>query len=393
MHGDREFFNLASYPMPNFKTALRRLCYFCRMRILLTALLSLLFLSNVSAHVLKPGFDKAEYIELLRISALQGDADSAKGIPQPEHSKRLYRSEIVGMDNRWDLYMRDDNVAIISIRGTTAKSISWVENLYSAMVPAKGSLILSDNYTLNYDLADNPKAGVHIGWLIGMGFLVRDMLPKIDSVYNAGVRDVIIMGHSQGGAITYLLTSHLYRLQQTGNLPKDIRFKTYCSAAPKPGNLYYAYDYEAWTEGWEVNVVNSADWVPEVPVSVQTVDDFNNINPFSDISGVVAKQKFPKNLALRYAYNRVSKPGHKAQKRYRNYFGDMVSKNVRKHIKEFKTPKYLETTHYVRTGRTIVLKADEAYYKRFPDNKEKLFGHHFMRAYLYLTQKLPDDMR
>lgn len=347
----------------------------------------------VKAQRLKPGFDKAEYLELLRISALQGDADTAKGVALPKHSKRLYRSSIVGMDNRWDLYMRNDNVAILSIRGTTANAISWVENLYSAMVPAKGKLTLTNNYTFDYDLADNPKAGVHIGWLVGMGFLAQDILPKVDSLYKAGIKDIIIMGHSQGGAIAYLLTSHIYRLQQTGKLPKDIRFKTYCSAAPKPGNLYYAYDYEAWTEGWEVNVVNSADWVPEVPVSVQTVKDFNNISPFSDIDGVIGKQKFPKNLALRYGYNRVSKPGRKAQKRYRKYFGNMVSGEVRKHIKEYKTPKYLKTTHYVRTGRAIVLKADEAYYAKFPDNKEKLFIHHFMQPYIYLAEKLPDNMR
>ncbi len=360
-----------------------------------TILFLWLYLLSVTANAdkLKPGFDKAEYLELLRISALQGDADTAKGVAPPKFSKRLYRSPIVGMDNRWDLYMRNDNVAILSIRGTTANTISWVENLYSAMVPAKGRLTLTNNYVFEYDLADNPKAGVHVGWLVGMGFLVQDILPKIDSLYKAGVQDVIIMGHSQGGAIAYLLTSHFYRLQQNGKLPKNIRFKTYCSAAPKPGNLYYAYDYEAWTEGWEVNVVNSADWVPEVPVSVQTVKDFNEVSPFSNINGVIGKQKFPKNIALRYAYNRVSKPGHKAQKRYRKYFGNMVSDEVCKHIKEYKTPEYLKTTHYVRTGRTIVLKADETYYKKFPNDKDKLFIHHFMRPYIYLVEKLPDDMR
>ncbi|HPN72156.1 MAG TPA: hypothetical protein PLZ32_21680, partial [Saprospiraceae bacterium] len=74
-------------------------------------------------------------------------------------------------------------------------------------------------------------------------------MPKIDSLYKTGTKEFLIMGHSQGGAIAYLMTSYLYNLQQLGQLPIDIKFKTYCSAAPKPGNLYYAYEYEAMTQG------------------------------------------------------------------------------------------------------------------------------------------------
>ena len=52
----------------------------------------------------------------------------------------------------------------------------------------------------------------------------------------------------------------------------SLNIKTYCSAAPKPGNLFYAYDFEHITEGgWAFNVVNSADWVPELPSTTQTV--------------------------------------------------------------------------------------------------------------------------
>jgi hypothetical protein len=342
---------------------------------------------------LQQGFDKAEYIELLKISARQGDKENPKNVPAPTRSKKLYRSEITGMDNRWDLYLRDDNVAVISIRGTTSNTISWVENLYSAMVPAQGEITLTDNYKLNYHLADDEKAGVHIGWLIGMGFLAADILPKIDSCYKAGVKDYLIMGHSQGGAIAFLLTSHLYNLRKTGKLPADIHFKTYSSAGPKPGNLYYAYDYEAMTEGWAFNVVNAADWVPETPVSVQTVKDFNKVSPTADADRTIGKQKFPKNIVLRHVYKRMSKPGLKAQKRYRKYLGNMIAGTVHKHIKQYKPPKYLKTTHYVRTGRTIVLMPDEDYYKQFPDSKENIFVHHTIRPYLFLTNKLRSDLK
>ncbi len=95
-------------------------------------------------------------------------------------------------------------------------------------------------------------------------------------------------------------------------IPNDIRFKTYCSAGPKPGNLYFAYDYENITAGgWAYNVVNSADWVPDVPFTVQTVDDFTAVNPFTNAKTMIKKQKFPKNLVLKHIYNQLSKPSKK----------------------------------------------------------------------------------
>ena len=185
------------------------------------------------------------------------------------------------------------------------------------MVPAKGELQVSSDYNFKYELAANPNATVHTGWLICTAFLSRDMLPKIDSLYKKGVREFYITGHSQGGAIAFLLTAYLYHLQKQQLLPADIRFKTYCSAAPKPGNLYFAYDYEALTQnGWAYNVVNSADWVPETPLSIQTTEDFNMTNPFSITKPVIKKQPFLKKIALNHVYNRLDKSTKKAAKKY-----------------------------------------------------------------------------
>ncbi len=57
----------------------------------------------------------------------------------------------------------------------------------------------------------------------------------------AGIRNFYLLGHSQGAAINFLVTAHLRHLQKTGRIPADVRFKSYRSAAPKPGNLYFAY--------------------------------------------------------------------------------------------------------------------------------------------------------
>ncbi|PSK92633.1 lipase family protein [Taibaiella chishuiensis] len=358
--------------------------------ILLLFSLLLWIAGRAGAQALQPGFDRDEYAELLKINARHGDSTFVKKIPPPQHSAMVYRSPVVGIDNQWDLWMRDDKVAILSIRGTTAKQISWAANFYAAMTAAVGEIKINNTDTFRYHLADNPKAAVHIGWLLCTAYLSKDMLPRIDSCYRAGIREMIIMGHSQGGAIAYLVTAHFHNLQQQGRLPADIRFKTYCSAAPKPGNLFFAYDYENATRGgWAYNVVNAADWVPETPFSVQTLDDFNTTNPFVGARKMIRKQKFPMNWVAGYAYRRMSKPSFRAQRRYQRYLGGFVSKAIKKHLPGYVPPAYFPSNDYVRVGPTIVLPNDEAYYKQFPDGTPNVFMHHLFEAYLYLTAKLP----
>ena len=345
---------------------------------------------QVPAQNLHPYFDKEEYKELLYISAKTNTPDSVVfKIPAPEHHNMIYRSEVIGLDNRWDLWINDTNaIAVISIRGTTGKAESSLENLYAAMVPARGELILNEADTFKYCLAPDNKAAVHTGWLLNMALLSKDIVPKIDSLYASGIKDFILMGHSQGGAINYLLTAYLYSLQRQKTLHDDIRFKTYCSAAPKPGNLFFAYYYEAITQnGWAFNVVNSADWVPETPISIQTLDDFNETNLFKSTKSEIRNLKFPKNIILKSIYNRLDKPTKKARKRYEKYLGDMASKYVVKKLPGFTPPEYFNSNNYVRTGRTVVLYANEDYFKKFPENSPDISIHHNFNAYLYLLEK------
>jgi hypothetical protein len=212
----------------------------------------------------------------------------------------------------------------------------------------------------------------------------------LDSCYRRGTRDFVIMGHSQGGAIAYLLTSHLRSLQQQGRFPTDVRLKTYCSAGPKPGNLAYAYDYERATAGgWAVNVVNPADWVPEMPLTVQTAGDINPVNPFVGASATIRQQPFPRNLAGRYLYNRLSGPSQRAQRRYQLYLGRFAVKAIRKHAVGYQAPPFYPSSNYVRVGPTVVLPADSTYYRKYPNDPAKLFQHHLFQPYYYLAQKLP----
>ncbi|HUQ97004.1 MAG TPA: hypothetical protein VM010_05015 [Chitinophagaceae bacterium] len=350
----------------------------------------LLVTAFCNAQILTPGFDAAEYLELLSVSSRQGDSVLKNdNTPAPQQYKQVYRSPVVGLDNRWDLWLRTDKkVAVISIRGTTASPVSWLENFYSAMIPASGQLQLADSTIFPYRFAADEKATVHAGWSIGLAHLAPTIEAQILKWHAKGVTNFYIMGHSQGGAIAFLLRSYLFYKIKAGGLPADLRFKTYCSAAPKPGNLYYAYDYEYLNrEGWSYTVVNALDWVPETPFSIQQVTDVNSLNPFVGIDAVLKKQNVFVRTYMRHVYGKLRRSTGKAARTYTNYLGTKMFKMVRKTLPQLRQPAYAPGMNYMRAGVPIVLQPDEAYLKKFnAGNPHGVFYHHFFEAYRSLIQ-------
>lgn len=356
---------------------------------LITALL--LFTFTLSAQ-LKPGFDKEELLTMLTLSSYQLDTPWVDmKYELPKNLKLIYRSPVVALDNRFDVWHNvEQNYAIINTRGTTGTRPSWLENFHAAMVPATGSIQLSDSVNFNYSLANNPRAAVHVGWLIAMGTMAPDVVSQIKKNHKNGIKDFYLTGHSQGGGITFLLTAYLYQLQKAGQLPKDIRFKTYCTAGPKPGNLYFSYDYEYATRGgWAFNVTNSIDWVPEVPFSIQTVDDFNKLNPFADVDEAFKKMKFPVRFVLKRVYKNLSKHPEKAKNNFQKYLGDKAAEIIIKQdLPEYRQPKYYDSNHYMRCGNQIVLMPTKEYYETHPDDPKNVFSHHMPAPYLFLAKRM-----
>lgn len=352
-------------------------------------LLCFLAISYTYAQTMKPGFDAAEYEGTLRRSAAQVDTKFRGATPKETGYTRVYRGKEVGLHNKWDLWLnKDSTIMVLNFRGTTYAVDSWLENFYSAMIPATGALKLDSNYTFAYKFAADPKATVHVGWTIGVGSLAPEVMAKIKEYHGYGVKQVIIEGHSQGGALSTLMTSYLHYQQVDGNLPKDIVFKTYASAAPKVGNLYYAYDFDYITRGgWAFTIVNTADWVPETPVSIQTPADFNKLNPFTNSREQVKTQKRVVRVALRHVYNRLAKTPKRAQRTYDRYMGKMAYKQVKKYMPCLEKPSYSGTSNYMRAGNPIVLQPDSDYYKKFPDSGSNVFRHHIFEPYYYLVKK------
>lgn len=358
---------------------------------ILTGCLFLLIWQASSAQVLQPGFDAQEYLDMLSITF--GKYDSVRTAHgQPVNYHWNYRSQVVGLDNRWNLFLRDDQkVGVISIRGTVGTTPSWLANIYAVMQPATGDLKLNDSTNFHYKLSDNENATVHTGWLISMASLADDVERKIRQYYDKGVKDFIIIGHSQGGGIAYLLRSYLYYHTKSNVLPADITFKTYCSAAPKPGNVYYAYDYDFINRGgWSFTVVNAADWVPETPMSIQRLKDLNPLNPFMNIKEALRHQKFFVRVYAGTVYNKLTKVTHKAVKKYQKYLGKKVGKEAAKKMPQLEKLHFSDNMNYQRTGTTIILMPDSAYYQQFPNDVHKgvgIWNHHTYEAYDRLVRK------
>lgn len=357
------------------------------LRFLFSIVFSFILMQSSAQSVLKPGFDALEYEQSLMANFRYTDsAILAKGVNAHAVYQNRYTSPEMGLKNQWSLWTHPtEKIALISLRGTIPDPVSWLANLYAAMIPAKGVLQLNDSTSFSYCFSKDSNAYVHVGWTVALGHLAADILEKLKKVYQEGYRDVIIVGHSQGGGLAFLTSSFL---QYHDEVPKDIRFKTYCSAAPKPGNLYYAYDFEFLNRGgWAFRVVNRADWVPEVPFSVQGLDDFNQLNPFVDIRPALKKQGALQRYYLTSVYKKMDRRTRKAADTFQKYLGDLVDKQVHKTLPQFQKPRFANSNNYTVAGQTIVLMPDSLYHEKFVDNGKNVFLHHMGDPYLYLLKR------
>ena len=92
----------------------------------------------------KEGFSKQEVRDMVAITNSFTFIDIYNSDEEiiPDGYEKEYTSGVFGMDNRYQIYTRED-FAIINLRGSTDKKVSWLENFYSAMIPAKGVITIS----------------------------------------------------------------------------------------------------------------------------------------------------------------------------------------------------------------------------------------------------------
>jgi hypothetical protein len=242
-----------------------------------------------------------------------------------------------------------------------------------------------------YQLAADTNAYVHTGFLLGLAHLAPTIIEKINECYNKGYKNFIIMGHSQGGAIAFLLRSYLYHLVP-GVIPGDVTFKTYSCAPPKPGNIFYAYDFEFINDGgWAYRIVNVVDWVPQFPITVQTRFDFSKSSPFEafDTSGIFSSMNFLEKLIIGYAEKGMSDELDDARDILKKYLGEETYIMVKQKLTGFKEPEYVNSMYYMVCGSPVVLRPTKDYYNMFKPEKGKsrLTDNHFIGSYYFLLRK------
>ncbi len=226
------------------------------------------FLPSIAFAQLSNGFNKQEARDMVMVcnsfTFLDLYASDAEIIPAGYI--KSYTSPVFGLDNCYQVY-EQGNMAVICFRGSTDKELSWLENISSAMIPAKG-IIEVNGEKWRYAFARDTTATVHSGYALGIAFMRKDILAQIAKLNTKNIFDFVITGHSQGGALANMLRAYLENLT-TQQLSKKNRFKTYAFAAPMTGSKKFATEYNARyaANGSSFNMVIANDPVPLFPVS------------------------------------------------------------------------------------------------------------------------------
>lgn len=344
--------------------------------------------ASAQSYVLKPGFDSRECDAAYLLNAAFLDTSANNSFPGfLEGYTFWYRSPSIGLDNVYDLWLRQDSTVIITLRGTTADARSIMADFYCAMFPAKGSIVLGKDKTpFTYKLATDAKAAVHGGFLISFAFIAQDFQPRLADLYQKGYRKFLVCGHSQGGALCYYISAWLMQLRKD-NIYPGIKVKTYASAAPKMGNIYFIYDYDNAMHGeWSYSIVNIADPVPEMPLTTQQLEiDMNTPNPLVNLAKRFDDMPFFKRIVLKHAYNSMRKKARKSSDAYQKYLGGYAGKIIKGMQPGMELPDPVKTTYFLRPGVPITLLENEAYREHFKAAPN--YFHHGFDAYRYLLRQ------
>jgi hypothetical protein len=242
----------------------------------------------------------------------------------PKGYVKVYTSGVFGMDNRYEIFEKGD-IAVIAFRGTIGKRLSVLENANSAMIPAQGVIKIAGE-DFSYCFAKDTAAYVHSGYALGMAYLSKDLIYHINVLNNKGINNIIITGHSQGGAIANLLRAYLENLSNY-EISKNNRFKTYAFAAPMVGNKAFAAEYNArfCANNSSFNIIIPSDPMPNLPVSY---DDGNYMkdNLYTLIN---ANDSFSARRVLNdIFFNTVGKRLNNSAKKMSNTITQFISKDL-----------------------------------------------------------------
>jgi len=309
---------------------------------------------------LEPGFDKTEAREMIMIcnsftylDLYEDDEDIL-----PDGYEKRYTSGTFGMDNKYQVYVKG-NIAVINFRGSTDKQLSWIQNFHASMIPAKG-VIKVNGKKFDYCFAKDTAAAVHSGYALGIAFLEQELMVQIKSLNNEGIYNIILTGHSQGGALANMFRAYLENLPAKMRPGKTI-FKTYAFAAPMTGNKNFAKEYNRrfGAESTSFNIVNVSDIIPTFPVN------YNDSNYIRDnVNSIVYGTEFSLKKMLIEGGARLFDD---KLSQLMGYVGKSANKKIGNEVSEFELPARVKDINYFPLESRIELK-EFAYPKILKDS-------------------------
>ena len=238
------------------------------MRTLLT--IFLLYFSYSSLAQLREGFDPDEARDLISLcnSYTFLKLYGSDSLILPDNYKKVFTSDVAGLDNVFQVY-EGNNIGVINFRGSTTKASSWVANVYSAMIPSSGVIkIGSENRS--YKFAIDTAASVHSGYALAVVILSPIIIEQINELNAKNIYNILITGHSQGGALSHLSRAYLENLPE-GTISTKNKFKNYTFANPMCGNKEFADEYnrDYSANNMSYSIINPSDLVPTMPIHYQ----------------------------------------------------------------------------------------------------------------------------
>jgi len=315
----------------------------------------LLFLmgGSTSFAQLREGFDPDEVKDLIAMcnSYTFQDLYGSDAAILPKKYTKTFTSPVIGMDNKFQVYTKD-KLAVINFRGSTNQITSWIENMYSAMIPAKG-VILLDKVEHPYCFAKDTSAAVHAGYALAAVLLSPIILDQIKQLNQQGIYNILITGHSQGGALANITRAYLENLPK-GTLSSKNVYKTYAFANPMCGNKSFSDEYHLryCENNMSYSILNPADLVPAMPMHYQETGKILSVDRLA--SWVLGKES----LDLRkIGVEMLLKTFEKSLKTYVNSSNRLIEKMISISYGSIDMPDYIQDINYFQVGNIRLLEA------------------------------------
>ena len=187
-------------------------------------------------------------------------------------------------ENAWILVQNqtDPKQFSVAIRGTIGQARSILNDVLATTISANSGIEFPKNKVLPIVFAATPGAEVHLGFAYGAFTLLfdkqRGILKQLLSDKIPSGAQLTVAGHSQGAAIATLVHAFLHYAvtdpaDKYGLKAKNLQFKSYVYAQPKPGNSKFAMDFARIASGRGAGFVinNTLDPITKLPLTSQTL--------------------------------------------------------------------------------------------------------------------------